>query len=64
MSQALPNYCGPHGVRYAGPHCRECVLDWLNALPPVERALADYRADRSVRTVKKLIEDFRKLEAA
>lgn len=63
MSTWAPNYCGSHNVRYVH-HCHGCLKDWLESLPPVERALADYRGNRTPTHVKRLIEDFRRMDCA
>lgn len=63
MATRLPNYCGPHGERYS-VDCPGCVREWLQSLSQIERALIDYRRCCSLRAAKKLVNDFRSMEAA
>ena len=63
MSNYLPNYCGPHGERFADV-CPQCAREWWLQLSSVERALVSYVSQDGVPAIgcKKFIEEFRKME--
>ncbi len=65
VSSYWPNYCGPHGKGYADA-CPDCAQEWYVTLTKIEQALVLHvsQPGASVSGCKKLIEDFRKMEAA